>query len=84
MNLLSRKAHDGEEWEKRRELHRAHMLASEVGAVTMCLRYSDSTVKLAQEKPVKKISCLRSQDKKAPEFSHFIKISLLKNFPFKK
>jgi hypothetical protein len=33
---------------------------------------------------VKKISHLRSQDKKAPEFSHFIKIALLRTFPLKK
>jgi hypothetical protein len=37
-----------------------------------------NTVKL------KKISCLRSQDKKAPKFSHFIKITPLRNFPLKK
>jgi hypothetical protein len=34
--------------------------------------------------PVKKISRLRSQDKKAPKFSRFIKIILLRNFPLKK
>jgi hypothetical protein len=33
--------------------------------------------------PVKKISHLRRQDKKAPKFSHFIKITLLRNFPLK-
>jgi hypothetical protein len=33
---------------------------------------------------VKKISHLRRQDKKVPEFSHFVKIALLRNFPLKK
>jgi hypothetical protein len=37
-----------------------------------------------KKSPVKKISRLRSQDKKAPKFSHFIKITLLRNFPLKK
>jgi hypothetical protein len=41
-------------------------------------------VKFAEEKPVKKISRLRSQDKKALKFSHFIKITLLRNFQLKK
>jgi hypothetical protein len=35
----------------------------------------DSTVKLVQDVLVKKISCLRSQDKKAPKFSHLINIT---------
>jgi hypothetical protein len=39
---------------------------------------------LLKKNPVKKISHLRSQDKKAPKFSHFIKITLLRNFPLKK
>jgi hypothetical protein len=33
---------------------------------------------------VKKICRLRSKDKKASEFSHFIKIAILRNFPLKK
>jgi hypothetical protein len=33
---------------------------------------------------VKKMSHLRSQDKKAPKFSHVIKTTLLRNFPLKK
>jgi hypothetical protein len=41
------------------------------------------TVKL-KKNPVKKISRQRSQDKKAPRFSHFIKVTLLGNFPLKK
>jgi hypothetical protein len=39
---------------------------------------------LLKKNPVKKISRLRRQDKKAPKFSHFIKITLLRNFPLKK
>jgi hypothetical protein len=39
---------------------------------------------LLKKNPVKKISCLRNHDKKAPKFSHFIKITLLRNFPLKK
>jgi hypothetical protein len=37
-----------------------------------------------KKNPVKKISRLRSQDKKAQKFSHFFKITLLRNFPLKK
>jgi hypothetical protein len=37
-----------------------------------------------KKNPVKKMSRLRSQDKKAPKFSHFIKTILLRNFPLKK
>jgi hypothetical protein len=39
---------------------------------------------LLKKNPVKKISHLTSQDKKAAKFSHFIEITLLRNFPLKK
>jgi hypothetical protein len=39
---------------------------------------------LLKKNLVMKISRLRSRDKKAPKFSHFIKIMLLRNFPLKK
>jgi hypothetical protein len=41
--------------------------------------YSETRLK----ETVKNISRLRSQDKKAPKFSHYIKITLLRNFPLK-
>jgi hypothetical protein len=47
-------------------------------------RIKDVQWNLLKKNLVKTISRLRSQDKKAPKFSHFIKITLLRNVLLKK
>jgi 16S rRNA G527 N7-methylase RsmG len=67
---------------------RAKIMSSEVISA-VCSRAVESVHKTFEsdslkKNPVKKISRLRIQDKNAPKFSHFIKITLLGNCPLKK